>query len=606
MKKALAMMTGALCLFMASCSSDEPGPNPNPDPQGDVYARLTLQLPQTRSNTTDDGQSTNGNETGKDYENNIKSIRIVLAEKVSDNSYKFIAAGATESALLDQSQKNTYSITFQSEQLEEWSGKSETPGEGTGDSKPVYVFAYCNPTSKVNDFITSLTVGQDFTGEQATLVSEAEANNLPWAQKNEFMMTNHSLTSVDLPNYQTLIRQHNTKATAFNLGTVSVERVVSRFDFMPTNNNQYTINDNVSGLPAAIVEINGMSLINEAKSFYLLPRVSDVENWSNPVICGKENVNNWVVTPNYDAKAAFALPNAPYTGEGGIAANYFFPNPAPNTLTYGMPGTESDNNDWEDYEEGYKIWRYATENTMPTNAMKQGITTGIVFRAEIKAAPANTSVPEGQIDPAKVISDAINAKANIYAWTSDAKNPENNIMLGTAKDVWAYCYTHASSTVRTNFLAAVAAGDFTVQRTVGGNTTSCTTEDEIFPALGPGESLSGTLAPQFTVSGFGANGAYGELKNNFMVYAPTDGKYYVYYRYYNRHNNNDMPDLMGPMEFATVRNNIYKLKVSKISAFGLPGDIVTPPNTDDETPEVYFKVAVKVLKWVVRVNNIEF
>lgn len=52
MKKALAMMTGALCLFMASCSSDEPGPNPNPDPQGDVYARLTLQLPQTRSNTT--------------------------------------------------------------------------------------------------------------------------------------------------------------------------------------------------------------------------------------------------------------------------------------------------------------------------------------------------------------------------------------------------------------------------------------------------------------------------------------------------------------------------------------------------------------------------
>lgn len=604
MKKALAMMAGALCLVMASCSSDEPGPNPNPDPQGDVYARLTLQLPQTRSNTTDDGQSTNGNETGKDYENNIKSIRIVLAEKVSDNSYKFIAAGATESALLDQSQKNTYSITFQSAQLEEWSGKTENPGEGTGDPKTVYVFAYCNPTAKVNTFIEGLTVGQDFTGEQATLESEAEANSLPWAQKNEFMMTNHSLTWVELPSYQTLIRQHNTKATAFNLGTVSVERVVSRFDFMPTTNNQYTINDNVSGLPAAIVEINGMSLINEAKSFYLLPRVSNNEDWTNPIICGKENVNNWVVSPNYDAKAAFVLPNADYSS--AISDNYFFANPAPNSLKYTMPGTESDNTDWTDYEEGYKIWRYATENTMPTKAMKQGITTGIVFRAEIKAAPANTSVPTDQIDPAKVISDAITAGANIYAWTADAKNPENNIMLGTAKDVWVYCYSHASSTVRSDFLAAVTAGDFTVQRTVGGNTTTCTTEADIFPALGPGESLSGTLAPQFTVSGFSANGAFGTLKNKFMVYAPKGGKYYVYYRYYNRHNDNDMPDLMGPMEFATVRNNIYKLKVSKISAFGLPGDIVTPPNTDDETPEVYFKVAVKVLNWVVRVNNIEF
>ena len=43
MKKALAMMAGALGLVMVSCSSDEPGPNPNPDPVGgDVYAQLTL------------------------------------------------------------------------------------------------------------------------------------------------------------------------------------------------------------------------------------------------------------------------------------------------------------------------------------------------------------------------------------------------------------------------------------------------------------------------------------------------------------------------------------------------------------------------------------
>ena len=61
---------------------------------------------------------------------------------------------------------------------------------------------------------------------------------------------------------------------------------------------------------------------------------------------------------------------------------------------------------------------------------------------------------------------------------------------------------------------------------------------------------------------------------------------------------------MGTMEFATVRNNIYKIKVDNVLQFGLPGDVPPPPPTDDETPAIYFKVSVQVLDWVVRVNNI--
>ena len=67
---------------------------------------------------------------------------------------------------------------------------------------------------------------------------------------------------------------------------------------------------------------------------------------------------------------------------------------------------------------------------------------------------------------------------------------------------------------------------------------------------------------------------------------------------------------MAAMEFATVRNNIYKLSINSILEFGhpgKPGDDPDPdePNDPDETPKTYFRVQVRVLPWVVRVNNID-
>ncbi len=96
--------------------------------------------------------------------------------------------------------------------------------------------------------------------------------------------------------------------------------------------------------------------------------------------------------------------------------------------------------------------------------------------------------------------------------------------------------------------------------------------------------------------------------------AEDDGKYYAYYYYWNRHNDNGNNTSMGPMEFAVVRNNVYKLCVDKIAKFGHPnpGDVdpIDPdpenPDDPDESINYYFTVTVKVLPWVVRVNHIEF
>ena len=100
----------------------------------------------------------------------------------------------------------------------------------------------------------------------------------------------------------------------------------------------------------------------------------------------------------------------------------------------------------------------------------------------------------------------------------------------------------------------------------------------------------------------------------FTGYKAEDGKYYAYYYYWNRHNDNGNNTTMGPMEFAVVRNNVYKLCVDKIAKFGHPNpddpDPIDPdpenPQDPDESINYYFTVTVKVLPWVVRVNHIEF
>lgn len=85
--------------------------------------------------------------------------------------------------------------------------------------------------------------------------------------------------------------------------------------------------------------------------------------------------------------------------------------------------------------------------------------------------------------------------------------------------------------------------------------------------------------------------------------------YYCNYYYWNRHNDNNLAGIMGPMEFAVVRNNVYKLSVTQIRQLGHPidpeNDPETPtPETPDEPEDVYMKVSVEVIPWVVRVNDI--
>ena len=243
-----------------------------------------------------------------------------------------------------------------------------------------------------------------------------------------------------------------------------------------------------------------------------------------------------------------------------VAANFDAQLKAPSTWTWtSLASLTTDDN----YTGDYKIWCYAKENTIPgIDAQKHNVTTGVVFKAELAAG-------EGASDAVKA---AMAAGKRIYVF--------NNVLYGAWSDVKT---------------AAEAGTDAPLQAAYN--------------------QAAATIAAPATEPNGAAAAAAG-----FTGYSPKDGKYYNYYYYWNRHNDNLDNNVMGIMEFAVVRNNVYKLAVNAINRFGhpTPPDPSNPdpdpepdpdpvdPDKPDESVNYYFNVTVKVLPWTVRINNIIF
>ncbi|EJW90674.1 hypothetical protein EVA_21219 [gut metagenome] len=86
----------------------------------------------------------------------------------------------------------------------------------------------------------------------------------------------------------------------------------------------------------------------------------------------------------------------------------------------------------------------------------------------------------------------------------------------------------------------------------------------------------------------------------------SDGCYPVWYTYWNRHRDNGNSQQMGIMEFAVVRNNLYKLRVNSIRSLGLPQPPNLPDNPwkpagktpDEQMPQI--DISVEVCDWTNR------
>ena len=77
-----------------------------------------------------------------------------------------------------------------------------------------------------------------------------------------------------------------------------------------------------------------------------------------------------------------------------------------------------------------------------------------------------------------------------------------------------------------------------------------------------------------------------------------DNGYECYYTYWIRHLDNYKSTIMGVMEFAVVRNNLYRMLITNVSGLGYHVPTINTDTPDEG--ETYLKVVLNVKPWIVR------
>lgn len=371
-------------------------------------------------------------------------------------------------------------------------------------------------------------------------IFEGTDPSITW-QKNGFLMSSVEVLEKTLPT-ETTLRSYNSPANPYKLGTIEVIRTMSRFDFRDASKNgdlSYDITNTETNEVQGTVTLTRVAMTNMADKFYYLPRTK--ADASSPItLCPTFDgmEDGFVISPD----------NRSYTQNLPSVIDPL--NPGDNDLQWAnladiIGGTEDNDEGWptnqgEDFnKEGYYIWRYTTENTFgPGAEPATDNTTGYIFEAKI----------------------TINSD----------KLKDGDIM---------YLY---GQTLYPNAEAMAAVIEETPVSTLATAFHACFTKE-----------ADGTFTPA----------ADDVLKaNGFTIYRPNAaGDYLCYYFAFNRHNDNNDLATTGDMEFATVRNNVYKLSVKNITKFG-----TFEPGTVIEDWNVYFDLDVAVRPWVVRINSLEF
>lgn len=561
----------AATVMLASCSNDELVDNGKGEADGNVFATLNIKLP------TGGTRAGDGEEYGQADENYVSRVLVVLTQKKANGDYMFLTydeADALEGGELKPGDfegaktELKYTLNFSAKNMH----PSGLDVAGENGQSEVYVFAFCNPTSRLTTLISDMKSGETvFSGNS---IGEINSTNTIWNPKN-FLMTNCEIpTAVTLPKKAVLVQDHNKPEKAFNLGTVHVKRAAARFDFAlggVNNDNKYTITNTNGEGNMGTVELTDMAMFNIAKYFYYLPRTNSQWDWKGTTtLCG--NLEGYVMSyndQNFKQKASL----------GSDYSQYYFANLINNPLATGATKddptagsktlvwtsirpddwkskTEDTNEGWtQDPKNDYRIWRYATENTIPaadatnsTASQKVGITTGVVFKGVF--TPANNTVWNGNV---------------IYLY--------NGIVYGDFAALKAYVTKYPKSKV------AIA-----------------------FDAVSQLKNGTDTDLKKNLLEGVGS-----VARNGFKAYVPDAGgnTYTMYYYYYNRHNTNGNNSQMGTNEFGVVRNNVYKLKVTTCGSLGEPTSPDDPDDPDEEE-NAFFTVSCHVMPWTVRINNIEF
>ena len=372
--------------------------------------------------------------------------------------------------------------------------------------------------------------------------------------------------------------------------TVDVERMAARVDYHALD--QYTCDD--QRYQGATVEITGATIVNRLTAgSYLLKRVADDVDGANLEYLGPETATganklatNYVLDPWTALKTQANLTGTPFiVDRQGVAASALY-----DQETY-IP-TRSDNpEDWADYckagvdatEDYYLRVGYALENTTGKLETSLNYNTGIVFKAQFH--------PQGVV--------GYNDGQTFFTYNGTIYPTLTNMMgqLNNKEDFSTYADDAIKALTGWDGLKNFAASfvndptgydDYLTDYADEHSTEQFDADAEVLTWTYYMNNILGVVedaqkGPQINKNGAETRAKLYESSEELLRTYYNGQCYYIWWL---RHSNDGDDETNGVMEYAVVRNNIYKVNVESIYSLG--GDI--PDNEQ-------LKAMVYVNKW---------
>lgn len=538
----------------AGCAQEDIGNDPSEGGgmSATSYVSLSFASPQgtpTRANPTG-GETGDGLETGQDDENEIKSAVAFFYQGTDQKGVN--STGNTPIKAV---------VSF------------NNIGNGTDENSTGVDCTYTTLPQQVDlengtyNVIVVANPGADWwTGQSLTLDDvrnhiQTTAWTASGSDYSDFVMTSAADATLTLNS-----NPESDPATA----EVDVERMAARLDYKAEAS--YTCTD--PAYPDATVEITGAALVNNLTAgSYLLKRVDDDVNGTNLSYLGDETADENGVATNYVLD--------PWTADKTSAYNNFTIGGEANKTAEDLYGEwfgdiSQDPNDWAAYvqpgtsvSDGWQRIGYTLENTTAAEEAGKRYSTGVVFKAKFN--PQGVANYQGG-------ATFFALGTHLFASMEDMMRYVYGAYFSLFDDKINACTDWAGVK---NFAASLLDNDPSGYKTflndqLNGKDESVTlTESDK-------ESLKWN-AYMLNKCGYSAslnNNAYSvTLDQNKDISTrealqPYGTRTYkdatCYYTWWVRHSNDNDDTKKGIMEYAIVRNNIYKLTVNSIYSLGGP------------------------------------
>ena len=524
----------------AGCAQEDIGNDPSEGGgmSATSYVSLSFASPQgtpTRANPTG-GETGDGQETGQDYENAITSA---VAFFYQGTDQKGVNSGG-----------NTPIKAFVS---------FNNIGNGTDENSTGVDRKYTTSPQQVDlengtyNVIVVANPGTDWwTGRSITLADVRDYIQTTAWTVSESGYSNFVMTSAADATLTLNSNPESDPATA----EVNVERMAARLDYKAETS--YTCTD--PAYPGATVKITGAALVNNlTEGSYLLKRVADDVNGNNLSYLGDETADENGVATNYVLDPWTASKN------GNLYGTWFMNgSPDPNWWAgYVQLGTS--------VSDGAETWQrigYTLENTTAADAAGSDYSTGVVFKAKFYPKGV-ANYTDGETFFAlgnRLFASMEDMMKNFYG----SKFDELDDLIKKC-ETWRDVKQFITSTLLTNdpsgynkYLEGLAEGKDDTGAV--SDASSLIWSNYMLNECGYSKDENGKVV-------LDQNG-----KVTRIALKPYGTRTYedatCYYTWWVRHSNDNDDTKKDIMEYAIVRNNIYKITVESIYSLGdpVPGD----------------------------------